>query len=406
MYMKKRRILLLLLLFSLTGCGRDLYKMPKEVEITLNENQFKVFSDVKIKDLIASSNVELQNGNDEIVNDKIGEHTVTLDYQYKRKKYKFDITYKMVDKTAPIFLSVPGNKTVIKEDDFYPCELPVFIDDYDSVPTCEIEGEYDLTKVGVYQVKYVIKDSSQNTVKRDLRINVVDHISTNKGSSSNTNTTNTPTPKDKIEDVIAKYKTDETMIGIDVSRYQGDIDYEQVRNAGVEFVMMRIGVQSGVNKNMEMDTFFLKNIENAKNAGLKIGVYVYSTATTDEKAREHAKWVVENLKGAKLDFPIAYDWENWKYLMEYKTSIHRMNENFKAFATELKKYDYEAFLYSSKYYLENIWQTHEYPVWLAHYTSETTYKGNYTMWQFSNRGKVPGIEGDVDLNVYYKNKVQ
>ncbi len=403
--MKKRIILMLTFLLCLTGCGRDLYKMPKDVEITLKENQYKVFSEVKIKDLIESSNVELENGNDTIVNDKIGEHTVTLDYRYKRKKYKFDITYTMYDDTAPIFLSVPGSRTVLKEEDFYPCELPVFIDDYDDEPTCEVEGEYDLTKVGIYNVKYVIKDSSQNTVKRDLKINVVDHISSNNRPSNN-NTPSTPTPKNNIADVIAKYKNENTMIGIDVSRYQGEIDYEQVKNAGIEFVMMRIGVQSGVKKDMEMDSYFLKNMENAKSAGLKIGVYVYSTATTDEKAREHAKWVVENLKGAKLDFPIAYDWENWKYLMEYKISIHRMNENFKAFASELKKYDYEASLYSSKYYLENIWQNKEHPVWLAHYTSETTYKGDYIMWQFSNRGSVPGIEEDVDLDIYYKNKAQ
>ncbi|MDE5630057.1 MAG: glycoside hydrolase family 25, partial [Bacilli bacterium] len=127
-----------------------------------------------------------------------------------------------------------------------------------------------------------------------------------------------------------------------------------------------------------------------------------SVALNEDKAREHAKWVIKNLNGLKLDFPIAYDWENWQYIREYNVSIHDLNMNFEAFADELKNNGYEAMLYSSKYYLNHIWNNRkDYPVWQAHYAEQTEMDKNGIMWQFSDKGRVPGITGNVDLDVYY-----
>ncbi len=111
---------------------------------------------------------------------------------------------------------------------------------------------------------------------------------------------------------------------------------------------------------------------------------------------------VKNLNGLKLDFPIAYDWENWQYIREYNVSIHDLNVSFEAFADELKKNGYDAMLYSSKYYLNLIWDNKKnYPVWQAHYASETEMDKNGIVWQFSDKGLVPGISGNVDLDIYY-----
>ena len=268
------------------------------------------------------------------------------------------------------------------------------------MPTCEINGEYDLTKTGVYNVEYVLRDNSKNETRKKLKINVVDKIS-NKNNSSN----NSTKKRINISNIIDTHKNENTMIGIDVSRWQGNIDWQKVKDAGVEFVIMRIGVQSGAKKDIEIDSYYKQNIKGAKEVGLKVGVYVYSTAINNKIAKDHAKWVINILDGIKLDFPIAFDWENWPYFMEYKISLHDLSSAFITFEKEVKKYGYEAMLYSSKFYLENIWMNPtNAPVWLAHYTSKTTYKDEYIMWQLTAIGEVDGINGDVDIDIYYKEK--
>lgn len=405
MFMKKKMILLLITLGLLTGCGYDKYEMPKDAYINLNDNNYLVFDEIKMGDLVKDTNVEILNKDEQVVNDKTGNHTVTLDYKFNKRTYKFDITYELIDNESPFILSASASKTVVKDSEFDPCEETNFIDNYDREPKCRIEGEYDLSKTGNYAVQYIFSDESNNETTRTLTIKVVESVkkptttTTKKPATTNPNPV---VPKYNIQEYINKYKFDDTMIGIDVSRWQGDIDYTQVKEAGVEFVIMRMGVQSGSKKDLEMDSFYKKNIENAKNAGLKVGVYLYSVALNQDKAREQAKWVVKNLNGMKLDFPIAYDWENWQYIREYNVSIHDLNMNFEAFADELNKNGYDTMLYSSKYYLNHIWNNRkDYPVWQAHYADQTEMDKNGIMWQFSDKGKVPGITGNVDLDIYY-----
>jgi GH25 family lysozyme M1 (1,4-beta-N-acetylmuramidase) len=193
------------------------------------------------------------------------------------------------------------------------------------------------------------------------------------------------------------------MIGIDVSRYQGDIDFEKIKEAGCEFVIMRIGINSDINKDLSMDTYYLQNIEGAKSAGLKVGIYLYSSATNVDTALEHAKWVIKNLNNTELDLGIAYDWENWSKFRTYNMSFHDLNNVFDAFASYIKNHGYTPILYSSKFYLENIWENkNNESVWLAHYTANTSYSGNYYIWQMSNIGKIDGINADVDIDILYK----
>lgn len=395
--MKKYILILSIMLFS--GCGYDKYDIPEEVIINENKTVLDVFNDYKLKDLIDIEDAKLTNGDKTISKDKVGKFKVTAKLLYEDKEYNYDVNYQVVDTVAPIFISYSSSRTVLINTDVYPCEDIVYADNYDNKPTCSIEGFYDLTKVGTYNVEYVIKDNSDNEKRQDLKIKVVDELKSSSSSSSSSN----PTPKLLIEDVINKHKNDNTMIGIDVSRWQGDIDYEKVKSAGVEFVIMRIGVQSSSQGEIEVDSYYEKNIKNAKDAGLKVGVYGYSTALNNKTAKKHAKWVVDTLDGVELDFPIAYDWENWKWFMDYELSLHDLSQTFVTFEKEVKKHGYSAMLYSSKFYLEKIWINYtDAPVWLAHYTSKTNYEGDYIMWQLSNIGKVDGIYGDVDVNIYYK----
>lgn len=392
-------IIVLITTLLLTGCGSyDKYEMPEEAYINLSKEQHLVYEELQLYDLIEDTNTEILTKNKILASDNIGKNKEIIEYKYENKKYKLEITYEIIDDTPPIFINAAGIRTIAVNDDYYPCDEIVFGDNYDRTPTCEIEGVYDLTTTGTYNVSYVIKDSSNNEAKKNLKVTVVDAISNN----SNTKTTKTTLP---ISKVIEEKKNESTAIGIDVSRWQENIDFEKVKAAGVEFVIMRMGINSDIDKDISVDSYYHQNIEAAKKAGLKVGIYVYTAAIDPKTAKEHAKWTLDILDGTELDFPIAFDWENWSKFRKYGISIHDLNETFEAFAKTINTSGYKTMLYSSKFYLENIWDTTKnYPVWLAHYTNETNYEGNYFLWQMSNVGRVDGINGDVDIDILYKEK--
>lgn len=398
-----RKFLIVILCFFACSCASKsdiLIKEEKNYDISYNSNNFNVYSKVQLKDIIDDENIELLNGDDYVDTDTLGEKKFTLKYLHDGKKYKKVLNYTITDNDKPILINVPSTQTVTLNSEVNPCDKAVFADNYDKKPTCNIEGEYDTKQVGTYNLTYIIRDSSNNTVSKKLTFNVI-------VPSNNTTTTKKPTTTDtkrkKISEAIEQYKNDNTMIGIDVSRYQENIDFERVKNSGVEFVIIRIGVQSGAKKDVSIDSYYLENIKKAKEAGLLVGVYLYSTAISPEIAKEQAKWVIKTLDGVKLDFPIAFDWENWQYFREYEISLYDLSKSYLSFAEEIEKNGYKAMLYGSKYYLENMWlDKGNYPVWLAHYTDKTNYSGDHIMWQYSAIGEVDGINSAVDLDVYYK----
>ena len=189
--------------------------------------------------------------------------------------------------------------------------------------------------------------------------------------------------------------------GIDVSAWQGDVDYKAVRDAGCSFVIVRAGYYYS---QLIPDDYFSKNLKNAAAAGLDIGVYFYTTDRTEEGVREHVRWIAEQLDGQKLDLPIAFDWEEFAHFQQYGISIRDLNDVYAAFADEVRKQGYQPMLYSSKIFLDTVWSERSKaaaPVWLAHYVDETTYTGEYAIWQESAYGRIPGIDGDVDMNIQY-----
>lgn len=399
--MKKVFILFLSLLVCACNKNDVFIKEEKDYEFSFNQDTFNVYDEVYLKDLIDDENIEVVDKDEMLNTDDVGDKEITLKYMHDKKTYKKSFSYKVIDGVAPVLISIPSSQTITVGSEYNPCDKAVFVDNYDRTPTCSIEGDYDLNKVGTYSLKYIIKDSSDNIVTRSLSIQVKEKTNTTVPSTTPTK----PTEKKNYDfkDSIEKFKNDNTLIGIDVSRYQGDIDFEKVKNAGCEFVMMRIGVQAGAKKDVSIDSYYLQNIENAKKAGLKVGVYLYSTAINNDIAKKQAEWVIDTLKGVDLDFPIAFDWENWQYIREYNISLHDLTEAYKTFATYIENNGYKAMLYGSKYYLENMWKINNTTTWLAHYTEKTNYSGKYIMWQHSQIGKIDGITGDVDLDVYYIN---
>lgn len=390
-------IVVLISLFTLCGCDKKAIIDNTEDYIKVKTKEVEVYSDVYLKDLInVASEVKLENDNKKIDTEKLGEKEYTLTYNLNDKKYDKKIKINIVDKETPLVFS-GTNKTVTVGYKGDACNLITYGDNYDGNIKCLIEGAYDYNKVGTYKLIYHLSDSSNNEKKVNVTLNVKEKNSG--GGSSNPSTPK----KTEFSDVLKEHKNTNTEVGIDVSKWQGDIDFEKVKNAGATFVMMRIGVQSKQNGELSVDRYYEQNIKKAKDAGLKVGVYLYSIATSKKEAIDHANWVLKTLNKEKLDLPIVFDWENWAKWNNYKLSFHDINVIADSYMETVEAAGYEGMLYSSKFYLETIWKNKkDFPVWLAHYTKKTSYKGKYIMWQLCNNGRIDGINGDVDIDILYK----
>lgn len=386
-------IIILVILLGLCYYVYTSSRPPKDFWANIEYPNIEVYEEVHFKDLVKASNAEFE---DAILDtNEVGDKTLSIKYKYKNRKYNFEYQYTVSDTTAPkIFGS--GSKTITLNYDKDLCNLITYADNYDRDLTCNIEGDYDLTKEGSYKIKFIIKDDALNEANHNLTLNV-------KKSNGNSNN-NSSTKKENLSftDAIKNYKTDALEIGIDVSKWQGDIDFNKVKDAGATFVMMRIGIRSKIGEEISLDSYFTENIKKAKEAGLKVGIYLYSNAMNIDEAKEEANWIVNTLKEEKLDLPICFDWENWTDWNSYHLNFHDLNEMAKTFINTIEEAGYKGMLYSSKFYLENFWFDEDYPnIWLAHYTKKTSYE-NYDIWQFSNIGTIPGINGDVDLDVMQK----
>ena len=195
--------------------------------------------------------------------------------------------------------------------------------------------------------------------------------------------------------------------GIDVSSFQGDIDWDAARADGVEFAILRIGVRGyGEEGNIKLDEKFYQNYDNAHRAGIDLGVYFYSQAITVDEAVEEAHFVLENLDGRTLEYPVVFDWEPVTTSGDVTPRTEDMmpgtlNLCASAFMEAVRDAGYEAMLYTNKkmaYLKYDMRRFQDYPVWLAQYSGEVTYYYDFDMWQYGF-GRVDGIEGDVDLDI-------
>ena len=296
------------------------------------------------------------------------------------------------DVTPPVIL-ILNNEPQIKQWDSFDIHKYIgYADDIDKVPVLEVSGEVDTSALGTYPLKLKITDNSGNVTTADMNVKIVSEIEPS-----------TPRPSYDFDDFISTYKNSATEVGIDVSRWQDDIDFNQVKEAGCEFVIIRIGGYD--DGSVYVDSKYYNNIKNAKAAGLKVGIYYHAEESSISEVKENVKWLMGVLDGEKLDYPIAYDWEDFLNFENYEMSLQDINDIYKTFYDEVTSYGYEAMLYSSKNFLLCLW-TNEFdsPIWLAHYTDRTDYTGDYIMWQQGNTGRIPGITGDVDFNVLYLNR--
>ena len=295
------------------------------------------------------------------------------------------------DTKNPFFLSLPKSMEILKGSSFYLVDYVSYIDDVDRSPELTVDGEVNTSETGTYELKLTLTDDAGHTTNGNMTVNVVDAYSGGGEASKE---------KEDFETFKSIYKNDGTSLGIDVSRWQEDVDYTKVKEAGCDFVIIRIG---GFDDGSQYtDRYFKDNIEKAKAAGLKVGIYWHAEENSPEQVKENVDYLMNVLGGESLDFPIAYDWEDFSHFPKYAMNIYDINYCFETFYNAVHAYGYDACLYSSKNFLENVWTNEKgHYVWLANYVSSTSYSGQYYMWQQANTGSIPGVNGDVDLNVLY-----
>lgn len=226
------------------------------------------------------------------------------------------------------------------------------------------------------------------------------------------------------EDYTHPSKFSDTMIidGIDVSYYQGDIDWSKVKRQGIDFAYIRLGFSYLASPHRtNLDSFFEQNYEAAREAGVMVGVYYYSTATTISEAQKEAKFVLDTLNGRELDMPVVYDFEmdssgrlyEAYYSWSSSTRKSKATSNCLAFLNYIENNsDYEAMFYSYRAITSpygnpsgtklnmNLIDS-KYRVWLAQYSTDNSYERDYDTWQYTSSGSVTGISGNVDCNFWY-----
>ncbi len=392
--MKKRKYIIGLIIILLIIIGViffSFFKKQKEIYFNWQKEKIKVYEIVNLKDRLIDSNATIIDT--KLKTEEVGIEKQEFTYKYKGQKYKGLYEYEVIDDEKPKIFG-GASKSVDINYDGNLCDLIMIADNYDRYLDCKITGEYDLTKEGSYKIKYIVTDSSLNEATYNLTLKVVRPYN---------NTSKIPVNNVTVDMVKEKYQKSDLEFGIDVSKWQEDVDYNLVKEEGVSFVMLRIGIRSGIGEKINMDSYYLKNIKKAKEAGLKVGIYLYSKAQNVLEAIEEAQWIINALNGEKLELPIVFDWENWSNWNQFHLNFNDLNDLALNFIQVVEEAGYEGMLYSSKFYLENFWFDKMYPkIWLAHYTENTSYL-NYDMWQFTNQGVIKGIKGNVDFDLLKEN---
>ena len=200
----------------------------------------------------------------------------------------------------------------------------------------------------------------------------------------------------------------DTVLGVDVSEHQWEIDWKQVADAGVKFAYLRSGYRGWSQGGLFEDAWFRRNVEEAPKAGLEVGVYFYSQAINVAEAIEEARYVLGQIEGCGVTLPIMYDWEIPEGAEDARTNgldPSIVGDCGVAFCETIRAAGYEAGIYFTRqlgYYSIDLSRLKDCKLWLADW--ETDYPGFYyagNIWQYTQQGEVPGIEGEVDMNLMF-----
>lgn len=208
----------------------------------------------------------------------------------------------------------------------------------------------------------------------------------------------------------SKYSGYTVQNGIDVSKYQETINWTKVKNAGIQFAIIRVGYRGYQTGSLAEDPCYAQNLQGCTSAGIPIGVYMFSQAVTTAEAEAEAEYILERIKGYPISLPVVMDYEfaggSTGRLKAAGLSKAAATNICNAFCDKVKAAGYTPMVYADKNMLTNYLNASGLTsaVWLAHYTSRyqaTDYAGDFDYWQFTSSGQVSGINGNVDLNFRY-----
>lgn len=195
-----------------------------------------------------------------------------------------------------------------------------------------------------------------------------------------------------------------TVMGIDVSSHQGSVNWQSVASAGVKFAFVRLGYRGYEAGNLQNDVYVDLNLKGAREAGIAVGAYFFSQAVSAEEAKEEAQFALRILDGFSLDLPLVYDWE---YVSDTartaKVDKKTLTDCTLAFCSEVEKAGYRPMVYfnSAQVKMLDMEQVEKYPWWLAKYDMEQEFPCRVDLWQYTNQGILPGITGNVDIDLMF-----
>lgn len=224
---------------------------------------------------------------------------------------------------------------------------------------------------------------------------------------------NSFTPKDflLLDSGMVTYTGSNEIHGIDVSSFQGDIDWQAVKEAGIDFAIIRLGLRGMSAGLIYIDDYFYSNIEGASAAGIDVGVYFFSQALTSDEAIEEANYVLDILDGRQLQYPVFFDWEPGTDPEDRTNAIYsspEINEYAVAFCKVIEEAGYKSGIYFNSfqgYFQYDFALFERQTLWLAEYNKAyPRFYYDFDMWQYSCTGTVPGIEHPVDINIHIPEK--
>jgi GH25 family lysozyme M1 (1,4-beta-N-acetylmuramidase) len=211
---------------------------------------------------------------------------------------------------------------------------------------------------------------------------------------------------------ILSYEDDQyiSRLGVDVSRHQGKINWEKVKAQGVDFAFLRIGYRGyGKSGSINLDQRFYENIKGAQAVGIDVGVYFFSQAINEEEALEEAQFVIDSLEGYELQLPVVYDPESIldDVARTDDVSGEQFTQNTIVFCDSIKEKGYEPMIYSNM-----LWEAFEFdlsqltdiPIWYADYEELPQTPYHFVFWQYTNEGRISGIDGNMDLDIQIMKK--
>ena len=398
-------LLVLLVVLLLNGENtKTVTTTPDSSTVSGNEQSFMIYQNGQIGDDLSAfmeDETFFDNYQDDYINSLLEEQT------------RLSLIVTSVEKDLRIQIVDKDNKPVTGESFYVSLEGVGEYKDLDKDGVIYIgelaSGEYNVTlkpiegyRVPSGSTKVQVKDKVEYLVINDISLLMKTESDIDAEAEDSAQEIS---DKDKTEIKKAQAVSGSSTLGIDVSKWQGEIDWDKVKNSGIDFVIIRCGYRGSVTGSLVEDPYFLQNIRGATSSGLKVGVYFFTQATNEVEAVEEASMVVSLLGDYELQYPVFIDTEGAggegradNLDVETRTTV------CEAFCRTIENAGFEAGVYASRNWYNNNLNTSEledYVIWLAEYRSAPLYQGYYRMWQYTSKGKVDGIEGNVDMNISY-----